>query len=234
MEHKFQKILTFSITICMVLGRLSASALAADGSARSSGSAVEQQAASQIPAAVTEGSSASSGTEKAVAPEAIVSETAHPADRAASDPTPVETPETLRFFISLSGDIYDTTGNIKSRSTSCFSGTLAETTVSGLANSGYTIADFPADDGVFAAIQNDQKANFYFKEKLAEVTAENYDMKWYVLKKEGDCWHIDGVLVKKFPHTAFSISTFPARNSPPQSPPTASPPTTGRFMRAKR
>ena len=118
MEHKFQKIFAFGIIICMVLGRLSASALAADGSAQGSGSAVEQQAASQIPAAVTEGSSASSGTEKAVAPEAVVSETAQPADGAASDPTPVETPEMLRFFISLSSDIYDTTREIKSHSTS--------------------------------------------------------------------------------------------------------------------
>lgn len=78
-------------------------------------------------------------------------------------------------------------------------GGIADTDAAFRANSGYIIADFPADDAVFAAIQNDQKANFYFKEKLAEVTAENYDMKWYVLKKEGDCWHIDGVLVKKIP-----------------------------------
>jgi hypothetical protein len=195
MNRFLQKVMTVGTGACLVLSLLSVSALADE------------------PAAQT------TTDETAPAAETVSA----PAETA----TPAETAETVRFFISLSGEIYDTTGNIQSRNSAWFSGAVAETSISGLAenhgyklagaaddvsgtdvsirtSTDYSISAFPADDAVFAAIQNDQKAKKGFADKLSEVNGTNYDIKWYVVKKENDCWHIDGALVKKDPSYGVS------------------------------
>jgi LPXTG-motif cell wall-anchored protein len=132
--------------------------------------------------------------------------------------TPAE--ETVCFFLSLDGTVFDTTDSVASRPVAKFSGKLAAAVLSGLSDThGYTLAGasdnvaatdaairaqtfftvsaFPADSDIFAAIQNDGKAQKYFGTTCANLTADNYQICWYVVKHENDGWHIDGALVKK-------------------------------------
>lgn len=68
----------------------------------------------------------------------------------------------------------------------------------------FQIEGMPTDAQVFEKLQQDSKVKSGLNnDMLKNITAANYDIKWYVVKHQDDGWHIDGALVKK---VAYGVS----------------------------
>ena len=145
----------------------------------------------------------------------------------------------VNFYIQLDSIVMDIEGDINRRPVNYFSGSVAKSTMNAnvstsfkyageaekaadadstirkdlLGNADY-IADCPADKDVFANLQKDDKTSKKFAELNIDVTtltADNYDIYWYVVKYDtADGWHVDGILHKK--------TTNPGTNPEPTNP----------------
>lgn len=129
----------------------------------------------------------------------------------------------VNYYIQLNNEVMDSEGNIQPRPMDKFSGSVAASTMndniptsfsyadkdgnapaanavireSYLGNTGY-IQDCPTDADVFDKLKNDTKTKqHYTADQLAELSSENYEIYWYVVKYHNDGWHVDGILSKK-------------------------------------
>ena len=122
------------------------------------------------------------------------------------------------FYVSFTGIQFDEAGNIETRDTSYFSDRVGKSELKERQSDRFAIAlgegvteedilsylvSSPADDEVFALLVQEFE-NTESKLKTSEGTeiawsdlnGEDYDVEWYVLKKENDHWHVDGRIHK--------------------------------------
>lgn len=121
------------------------------------------------------------------------------------------------FYIQIGGEQMDTEGNISGRDKEFFTEQLATTTLTKSLSSDYTIAygdnvteeditknlsSVPNQKDILAqVVAKYQEMDAYIKSSNGKVipwskmTTNYYKVRWYVLKKESDCWHVDGVII---------------------------------------
>ncbi len=122
------------------------------------------------------------------------------------------------FYVSFTGIQFDEAGNIETRDKSYFSDRVGKTELKEKQNENFAIAlggditeedilayvkVVPVDDDVFALLVKEFE-NSESKLKTSEgndiawsdLNGEEYEIEWYVLKKENDHWHIDGRIHK--------------------------------------
>ncbi len=121
------------------------------------------------------------------------------------------------FYIQIGGVQMDTNGNVSGRDEKFFTKQLASTTLAQQLSGNYSIA---LDGGVTEAditsklsstpnqkdvlkkvVSEYENMDAYIKSSNGKVipwskmTPDYYRVQWYVLKHEGDGWHVDGVII---------------------------------------
>lgn len=122
------------------------------------------------------------------------------------------------FYVSFTGIQFDEAGNIETRDTSYFSDRVGKSELKEKQSDRFAIAlgenvteediisyinSVPADDDVFALLVKEFE-NTESKLKTSEgkeiawsdLNSADYEIEWYVLKKENDHWHVDGRIHK--------------------------------------
>ena len=89
-----------------------------------------------------------------------------------------------------------------------------------LGQPGY-VSNCPNDEDVFLTLQNDHtgKTQAYFQSKdidITELTSENYNIYWYVVKYHNDGWHVDGILLPKSSNTDIEPTPEPIPEPEPE------------------
>ena len=92
-----------------------------------------------------------------------------------------------------------------------------------LGQPGY-VSNCPNDEDVFLTLQNDHtgKTQAYFQSKdidITELTSENYNIYWYVVKYHNDGWHVDGILLPKSSNTDIEPTPEPIPEPTPEPEP---------------
>lgn len=154
----------------------------------------------------------------------------------------------VNFYIQLFTEVMDTEGNIKPRPVNLFSGSVAKSTMNEavdtkLAYAGDKddaaaadqtirgqwlgnadrIADCPTADDIFESLRNDKKTKEHFNNEVGMLTADNYDIYWYVVKYHGDGWHVDGILQPPTPDSEDPNPTNPTPVVPSTTPDSVGP-----------
>ena len=127
------------------------------------------------------------------------------------------TDRNVSFFLQLDGLQMDTSGNISSRPTELFTKAIKSTQlVKKDRTSDYTVVvdgtvksadilseviDPPTDNESFDEVRDQLMYKGYIRSDSGEVVpwsklnTDNYSIEWYVLKRETECWHIDGRII---------------------------------------
>lgn len=131
------------------------------------------------------------------------------------------------FFIQTDGKQMDTEGNISGHDSKYFTDIVGETTLKkSLSNnfqkawpvgtSDSDIADYvtelPKESAVFEKVVKTYEAmDAYIRSTdgkivpWSKMNSKYYSLHWYVLKKESDFWHIDGVIIDKLTDKEIQI-----------------------------
>ncbi|MGN0343699.1 MAG: doubled motif LPXTG anchor domain-containing protein [Lachnospiraceae bacterium] len=154
----------------------------------------------------------------------------------------------VNFYIQLFTEVMDTEGNIKPRPVNLFSGSVAKSTMNETVDTtekyagaidnvtvadqtirdewlgtADRIADCPTAEAIFENLRNDAKTKKHFNNEVDMLTADNYDIYWYVVKYHGDGWHVDGILLPKESTTPDSEDPNPTDPTPVAPTPTPDP-----------
>lgn len=121
------------------------------------------------------------------------------------------------FFLQLEGLQMDSNGDITGRPSTYFTGIVATAKLKDInlpsnyaiaLGNGVTESDIlsnvinpPADDTAFDSAREQLQYKGYIRSNKGEVvpwaklTSKNYEIDWYVFKRENDGWHIDGRII---------------------------------------
>ncbi len=121
------------------------------------------------------------------------------------------------FFIQIGGIQMDTNGNVSGQKTEFFTNVLATSTLSKSLPSNYSVAigngvtesditknlsSVPKQKDILKKVVSEyEDRDAYIKSSNGKVipwskmTTDYYKVQWYVLKKESDFWHVDGVII---------------------------------------
>jgi len=127
--------------------------------------------------------------------------------------------EDVLFFISRWGVQWDSAGNVETRDTSHFSDQVGESKLNQRLNNNFHIvigdtvteADIeaylegtPQESNVFKKLEKEYKkqgALLYTSSGTQiswnDFNSDSYEVQWYVLKRELDGWHVDGIIIEK-------------------------------------
>lgn len=133
----------------------------------------------------------------------------------------------VSFFIQIDGEQLDSNGNVSARDKKFFTGSVGKTTLKSQLSQNFSIAvgngvsesdilaylsSTPDETTVFEDVVNQYKSkDAYIRSSNGKIipwsrlTEDNYKIQWYVLKKEGDGWHVDGVIIDKETDKEISI-----------------------------
>lgn len=125
----------------------------------------------------------------------------------------------VMFFISRWGVQWDSKGNVETRDTSHFSGKVGDANLNQKLNKNFNVViggsvteddlisyltSTPDESTIFNALEKEYKkqgAVLYTSSgnqvTWENFTSDNYEIQWYVLKRETDGWHVDGFIVEK-------------------------------------
>lgn len=131
------------------------------------------------------------------------------------------------FFIQINGEQMDADGNITGRDKEFFTDIIAETTLKqdlastfqitwpvGTDNSGLSdyVKALPEASAVFEKVVKTYEAlDAYIRSTDGKIVpwsrmnSKYYRLHWYVLKKENDFWHVDGVIIDRLTDKEIQI-----------------------------
>lgn len=134
---------------------------------------------------------------------------------------------TVGFFIQINGEQLDKEGNVSGRDAKFFTSLLGKTTLKQNLNNKFTLVagngvtsdtivsyvnSVPNEDEMFKSVAVEYQAKDAFIRSSngkvipwSRLCEDYYKVQWYVLKKEDDFWHIDGVIVEKETNKEISI-----------------------------
>ena len=131
------------------------------------------------------------------------------------------------FFIQTDGKQMDTDGNISGRDSKFFTDIVGETTLKKSLSSSFQktwnvgegksdiedyVNELPKEATVFEKVVKTYEAmDAYIRSTdgkivpWSKMNSKYYSLHWYVLKKESDFWHIDGVIIDKLTDKEIQI-----------------------------
>lgn len=123
----------------------------------------------------------------------------------------------VNFYIQISGQRMDKNGSIQGQDSKFFTDVVASSTLSKSLPNNYKIAiggnvtesditanlsSVPSEKNVLKnVVLAYESMDAYIRSSNGKVipwskmTTDYYRVQWYVLKKESDCWHVDGVII---------------------------------------